>query len=37
MFTEDQYDELQPHLNKLEEERKRSRYEYLGLLSEYQL
>ena len=37
MLTQDQYDDLQPHLNKLEEERKRARYEYLGLLSEYQL
>tara|TARA_R100000664_G_scaffold14447_1_gene22726 strand:+ start:896 stop:1405 length:510 start_codon:yes stop_codon:yes gene_type:complete len=37
MLTQDQYDELQPHLNKLEEQRKRARYEYLGLLSEYQL
>ena len=37
MLTQDQYDDLQPHLNKLEEQRKRARYEYLGLLSEYQL
>ena len=37
MFTQDQYNELQPHLNKLAEERKRARYEYLGMLNEYQL
>tara|TARA_R110002020_G_scaffold198674_1_gene399817 strand:- start:41 stop:550 length:510 start_codon:yes stop_codon:yes gene_type:complete len=37
MFTQNQYDELKPHLNKLEEERKKARYEYLGILNEYQL
>tara|TARA_Y100001973_G_C5041556_1_gene253040 strand:- start:58 stop:567 length:510 start_codon:yes stop_codon:yes gene_type:complete len=37
MLTQDQYENLRPHLNKLEEKRQIARYSYLGMLSEYQL
>tara|TARA_R100000781_G_C4074732_1_gene125682 strand:+ start:525 stop:1034 length:510 start_codon:yes stop_codon:yes gene_type:complete len=37
MFSKDQLKELAPKLQKVEEDRLAQRYEYLGLLSEYQL
>ena len=37
MFTQDQYKNLKPQLDKLEEKRQIARYSYLGMLSEYQL
>ena len=37
MFSKDQLKQLAPKLQKVEEDRLAQRYEYLGLLSEYQL
>jgi hypothetical protein len=37
MLTQEQYKNLKPNLDKLEEKRQIARYSYLGMLSEYQL
>jgi len=37
MFTEDQLQKIAPKIQKVEEDRIAQRYEYLGMLSEYQL
>ena len=37
MFTQDQLQKIAPKIQKVEEDRLAQRYEYLGMLSEYQL
>ena len=37
MLTQEEYKNLKPKLDKIDEERKVARYTYLGMLSEYQL
>lgn len=37
MISQEQYKKLQPKLASLEADRLKKRYEYLGLLTEYQL
>jgi hypothetical protein len=37
MLSQEQYENLKPNLDKLEEKRQIARYSYLGMLSEYQL